>query len=70
VGKDLFMKRNMGNIDRAIRVILGLAAILAGLCFQAWLGIVLLGTAAIGWYPLCVPLRPATCRVEEGGQRC
>ena len=62
------MKQNLGNTDRIIRVVLGLAVILVGVYFQTWLGllgIVLLGTAATSRCPLYVPLRLATCRVEE-----
>jgi hypothetical protein len=54
------MKKNMGTIDRAIRAVVGIAAIAA--YFMGWLtgtlaiialvvGIVLLGTAAIRWCP-------------------
>jgi hypothetical protein len=54
------MKKNMGTIDRAIRAVVGIAAIAA--YFVGWLtgtlaiialvvGIVLLGTAAIRWCP-------------------
>jgi hypothetical protein len=54
------MKKNVGTIDRAIRAVVGIAAIAA--YFVGWLtgtlaiialvvGIVLLGTAAIRWCP-------------------
>jgi hypothetical protein len=54
------MKKNMGTIDRAIRAVVGIAAI--GAYFSGMLegtvamvalvvGIVLLGTAAIAWCP-------------------
>ena len=59
------MKRNLGNVDRIIRVILGVAIMLAGLYSQTWLGalgVVLLVTAAIGWCPLYVPFHLSTNR--------
>ncbi len=59
------MKHNMGNTDRIIRVILGVAIILAGLYFQTWLGAlgaILLVTAAIGWCPLYAPFHISTKR--------
>ncbi len=59
------MKRNIGNTDRIIRVILGVAIILAGLYFQTWLGalgMILLVTAAVGWCPLYVPFHISTNR--------
>ena len=59
------MKYNLGNTDRVIRVILGLAIIAAGFYFQTWLGVlgvVLLGTATIGWCPLYLPFHISTRR--------
>ncbi|MCC7451431.1 MAG: DUF2892 domain-containing protein [Anaerolineae bacterium] len=59
------MKRNLGNLDRIIRTILGIAIMLAGLYFQTWLGVlgvVLLVTAAIGWCPLYAPFHISTNR--------
>ncbi len=49
------MTRNVGKIDRALRVILGLGLI--SLVFVGpqtnwgWLGLIPLATAAIGWCP-------------------
>ena len=49
------MTKNIGTIDRAIRVIVGL--VLIALVFVGpqtpwgWLGIIPLGTALIGWCP-------------------
>lgn len=49
------MSRNVGTIDRVLRVVVGLALI--GLAATGkigvwgWIGVVLLGTAAIGWCP-------------------
>ena len=54
------MKCNMGKIDRAIRIVLGIALLGWGLmnsCIIADIvGVILLFTAAIGWCPLYVPL--------------
>lgn len=54
------MKKNVGSIDRAIRAIVGIAAIAAyamgmvtgtlGIVALV-VGVVMLGTAAIGWCP-------------------
>ncbi|MCB9223425.1 MAG: DUF2892 domain-containing protein [Crocinitomicaceae bacterium] len=65
------MKKNMGNVDRVVRVIL--AAVLAGLYFggvvTGTLGIVLvvlggvfLATAAMGFCPLYLPFGLSTCK--------
>lgn len=57
------MKANIGSVDRTVRVVLGLAIIAAGLVFHNWLGvigIVPLGTAAIGTCPLYLPFGIST----------
>ncbi|MCB1791205.1 MAG: DUF2892 domain-containing protein [Gammaproteobacteria bacterium] len=53
------MSKNVGTIDRIIRVVIGLALIAWGYMTQNWLGaigIVPLFTAAIGWCPVYLPL--------------
>jgi hypothetical protein len=48
------MKKNVGNVDRIIRAIVGFAVLGAGFYYQSWwgaLGLVPLATAAIGWCP-------------------
>jgi hypothetical protein len=49
------MKRNIGNLDKGIRIVLGLAIIVFGIYNQSWLGLigaVPLLTALIGWCPV------------------
>lgn len=68
------MQKNVGSIDRAIRALAGLA-LLAGYFFggvQGTLGIValvvgvvLLGTAAMGWCPPYSLLGINTCSVKR-----
>ena len=49
------MTKNVGGIDRILRLVVGL--LLMGLAatgtvgWWGWLGVVLLGTAALGWCP-------------------
>ena len=48
------MKNNLGYLDTAVRLLAGIDVLGAGFYFQSWwgaLGLVLLGTAAIGWCP-------------------
>ena len=54
------MKQNMGTTDRIIRAVVGVAAVgayFSGMVAGTWAavaliaGVVLLGTAAIGWCP-------------------
>ena len=49
------MKKNTGNLDRILRVVVGLAVIAGGWFAGSWfglIGLVPLGTAAIGYCPL------------------
>ncbi|MEZ4647885.1 MAG: DUF2892 domain-containing protein [Candidatus Eisenbacteria bacterium] len=60
--------RNVGNTDRIIRIVLGLALIGAGVYFKAWwgaIGLVPLLTAAIGFCPLYKPLGLSTCPMRK-----
>lgn len=59
---------NEGNTDRIIRVILGIAIVVAGLYFQSWWGllaIIPLATAAIGWCPLYAIFGINTCGIQN-----
>jgi hypothetical protein len=59
------MTRNIGTIDRIVRIIAGLALI--ALVFVGpqtpwgWIGLVLVGTALIGWCPPYALLGLSTC---------
>jgi hypothetical protein len=58
------MKTNMGSIDRMVRGVAGIGLIawaLTGGPVWAWIGVVPLGTAALGWCPLYVPFGISTC---------
>jgi hypothetical protein len=58
------MKANMGGIDRIVRGVAGIGLIawaLAGGPVWAWIGVVPLATAAIGWCPAYVPFGISTC---------
>jgi len=62
------MQRNMGTIDRGIRAVLGLAIV--SLAFVgpqtawAWLGLIPLATAAIGYCPAYAPFGFSSCRTS------
>lgn len=59
------MKTNVGSPDRIVRIIAGLAILAAGYYYQSWwglIGIVPLGTAAIGWCPAYLPFGISTCK--------
>ena len=49
------MKKNVGSLDKVLRLVLGLVIIALGILFQSWwglLGIILLFTGSAGWCPL------------------
>ena len=59
------MTRNVGGIDRVLRIVVGLALIgltLAGVIgWWGWIGVVPLGTALVGFCPLYPLLGVSTC---------
>ncbi len=62
------MKQNVGNIDRVVRVVAGLAIIGWGVSAGNWwgaIGVVPLLTAAIGWCPAYLPLGISTCKTRQ-----
>jgi hypothetical protein len=61
------MKKNLGKIDRTIRVIVGLAILALGAANGTWLGLiglVPLLTGALGFCPAYCPLRLNSCGRE------
>lgn len=62
------MTKNIGGIDRIIRILIGAALIvwaLMGGPIWAWIGIVPLATAAIGWCPPYAILGIKTCKMKQ-----
>lgn len=57
------MKANVGGIDRALRIIVGLAVIGWGIWAKNWwgaIGVIPLFTGLIGWCPLYLPFGLST----------
>ena len=62
------MKRNIGNVDRIIRVVIGLVLVALGIYFNSWwgvIGLIPLITAAIGWCPLYAPFGLSTGSAKQ-----
>lgn len=63
------MNRNVGKVDKIIRIIVGLIIIAVGVIYNSWfaiIGFVPLLTAVIGWCPLYCPLKiNTTCDKES-----
>ncbi|MDF1575025.1 MAG: DUF2892 domain-containing protein [Bacteroidales bacterium] len=57
------MKKNMGLLDRRIRLVLGLLIVAAGIYFKSWwgiIGVVFLATSLISTCPLYIPFGLST----------
>ncbi len=62
------MKCNVGNKDRTLRVIAGIAVIGVGLYFGSWwgaVGLVPLLTGALGWCPAYFLFGLSTCERKQ-----
>ena len=63
------MKANVGSIDRAIRIMLGLGLIAATLMGAigpwGWLGLIPLATGVIRFCPAYLPFGMRTCAVKK-----
>jgi hypothetical protein len=64
------MNKNMGSVDRIVRIIVGLGLI--SLVFVGpqtpwgWIGVILVATALIGWCPMYLPFGINTCAGGKG----
>lgn len=57
------MKKNMGILDRRIRLVLGLLIVAAGIYFKTWwglIGAVFIVTSLVSWCPLYLPFGLST----------
>lgn len=61
------MKKNVGSIDRVLRLIVGLVIIAIGFIYETWwglVGIIPLFTSSVGWCPAYLPFGISTCKTE------
>ena len=62
------MEKNVGGIDKVVRIVLGLVIIGLGIYFKNWLGligVVVLLTGLIGWCGLYRLLGINTCKIKK-----
>jgi hypothetical protein len=62
------MKKNIGSIDKSLRILLGLAIIIIGIFYESWLGlvgIIPILTAFIGFCPLYSLIGVSTCQIKD-----
>lgn len=61
----------MGKTDRIIRTIVGVIIVAAGVYFQSWwglVGLIPLGTAAVGWCPAYWPFNFSTNKTAKSAK--
>jgi len=61
------MVKNIGNLDKAVRIILGLLILMLGIVYSSWLGLIgllLIVTALAGRCPLYLPLGITTKKMK------
>lgn len=66
------MKKNVGDMDKKVRIILGAVIIVLGLYFQSWwglIGLVPLATAFMGVCPAYMPFGISTCKTDVNSKK-
>lgn len=62
------MSKNVGGIDRTLRIVIGIALIIATVAgllpAWGWIGVVPLVTGLIGWCPAYLPFGIKTCKLK------
>lgn len=61
------MEKNVGSVDRVVRIVLGVLIMAAGLFYGSWwglVGIVPFATGLINRCPLYIPCGLNTCKVD------
>ncbi len=62
------MKKNVGSIDRWVRIVLGLVIAVLGVIFNSWWGlisIILIGTAIFNFCPIWAIAKISTAEKES-----
>lgn len=63
------MKKNVGNVDMWIRIILGVVIIALGIIYQSWWGVVGVAPLLTAFFRRCpayLPFGIHTCKKESG----
>jgi hypothetical protein len=59
--------KNVGGVDRTLRILLGIVIILLGIIYGSWwglIGLLPLFTGLIGWCPMYLPFGIKTCKIK------
>jgi len=61
------MKKNVGGIDKVVRLVAGLIIVALGILYQSWwglIGIILIFTSTTDWCPAYLPFGISTCKTK------
>jgi type IV secretory pathway TrbD component len=64
----MFKFKNVGSVDRVVRIVIGVAIAVLGIVFQTWLGLIAIipvATAFVGICPLYLPFRISTAKKAD-----
>ena len=64
----MFKFKNIGGVDRGIRITIGAVIAILGIVFQSWLGLIAIipiATAFVGICPLYLPFRISTAKKPD-----
>ena len=65
------MKKNVGSVDRLLRIIVGAVIVVWGVYAESWWGLVGLGplmTGLLNWCPTYIPLKLSTIKRSDNKQ--
>jgi hypothetical protein len=65
------MKKNIGTIDKAFRIVVGIIILIVGIVYSSWLGLIgllPLVTALTGNCPAYLPCGISTCKTKATKQ--
>lgn len=66
--QEVRMKKNVGSVDRIVRIIAGLIIAGLGFTYKQWWGLIAIipiATALIGWCPAYLPFGIKTCKTDS-----
>ncbi len=59
------MKRNMGKVDKTIRIVAGVVIIILGIVFKSWwglIGVLPIAISVVGFCPVYAPFKISTMK--------
>jgi hypothetical protein len=66
------MKKNVGGLDKILRLVVGLVIIALGILYQSWwglIGIIPLLTGLMNRCPLYIPFGISSCKVDPSAKK-